>query len=182
MDEQIKQIAMRIAGLRDALDLTAEDMAQKTGVSANEIIQYESGTSDIPMSFLCTVAQVFGIETSTLVSGAEPHSQSFYLTRKGKGPSVERVAAYKYNDLASGFKNAKSTPFEVTVEANDAPLHLNMHSGQEFNLVLEGTLMLQIAGTELILTEGDSIYFDASKPHGMKALNGQKVRFLAIII
>lgn len=182
MNEQIRQIAMRLAGLRDALDLSVEEMAAKAGVPADDIRLYESGTSDIPMSFLCSVAQACGVETSTLVSGAEPHSQSFYLTRKGTGPSVERVSAYKYNDLASGFKNAKSTPFEVTVEPNDKPMHLNTHAGQEFNLVLEGTLMLQIAGTNLILTEGDSIYFDATKPHGMKAMNNAKVRFLAIII
>jgi len=42
--------------------------------------------------------------------------------------------------------------------------------------------MLSIGGRELILDPGDSVYFDSSQPHGMKALNGEPARFLAIII
>jgi quercetin dioxygenase-like cupin family protein len=49
-------------------------------------------------------------------------------------------------------------------------------------MVLEGSLLSSINGKEVILNEGDSIYFDATKLHGMKALNGEPVRFLALII
>ena len=68
------------------------------------------------------------------------------------------------------------------MEPNDQPITLNTHFNQEFNYVLEGTLLLRIAGNDLMLNEGDSIYFDATRPHGMKAMNGKKVKFLAIII
>ena len=95
---------------------------------------------------------------------------------------MERTKVYKYQALASGFRSAKSEPFEVTVEPNNQPIHLNTHPTQEFNFVLEGSLQIHIAGNDLILNEGDSIYFDASKPHGMKALNNKVVKFLAIII
>ena len=50
------------------------------------------------------------------------------------------------------------------------------------NLVIEGHMMLQIGDKQLFLNEGDSIYFDANRPHGMKALDGKRVQFLAIII
>lgn len=182
MNDQIRQIAERLKGLRDALDLSIEDVASKTGVQVSEIEIFESGESDIPMSFICDVAQAFGIEPSAIISGDEPKMSSYFLTRKGKGLSMERTKAYKYQALAAGFKGAIAEPFEVTVEPNDNPIHLNSHAGQEFNLVLEGTMMLSIAGKELILNEGDSIYFDSVKPHGMKALNGNKVKFLAIIM
>jgi quercetin dioxygenase-like cupin family protein len=49
-------------------------------------------------------------------------------------------------------------------------------------MVLEGDLLLIIDGKELILHEGDSIYFDSGKPHAMKALNNRPVRFFAIIL
>ena len=48
-------------------------------------------------------------------------------------------------------------------------------------MVLEGTLELTIGQKTLILEEGDSIYFDATQPHGMRALNGKNVKFFAII-
>ena len=85
---------------------------------------------------------------------------------------------------ASGFMNRNADPFIVTVEPkpNDEPIHYNSHSGQEFNLVLEGRMMLSIDGKDLILNEGDSLYFNSKLPHGMKALDGKKVRFLAVIM
>ena len=116
--------------------------------------------------------------------GDEPRMNSYFLTRKGKGAAVERTKAYKYQSLAAGFMNRKADPFIVTVEptTETQSIHLNTHPGQEFNLVLEGRVMLQIGTKELILDEGDSIYFDANRPHGMKALDGKPVKFLAIII
>lgn len=182
MNTQIKQIAERLHGLRDALDLTITQAAEKCNIPEAEYARYESGTSDIPLSFICQIAQTFNVETTALISGIDPHSLTYFVTRKGTGTSVERTKAYKYLALASGFRNAKAEPFEVTVEPNDQPIHLNTHPDQEFNLVLEGSLQLQIAGNDIILNEGDSIYFDATKPHGMKALNNKNVKFLAIII
>ena len=41
---------------------------------------------------------------------------------------------------------------------------------------------MRLNGKDLILNEGDSIYFNAELPHGMKALDDKKVSFLAIIM
>ncbi|MDR1738922.1 MAG: cupin domain-containing protein [Candidatus Symbiothrix sp.] len=182
MNEQIKQIAERLKGLRDALELSPEAMAERCHTTVAEIVRYESGKVDIPMSFLFDVAQQFNLATSTLISGDEPRMNSYFLTRAGKGKSVERSKAYKYQALASGFKKPQAEPFEVKVEPSDQPIHLNRHVGEEFNYLLEGRMQLQINGKDLILNVGDSIYFDSSLPHGMKALDNKPVRFLAIIL
>lgn len=182
MSEQIKQIAERLKGLRDSLDLTIEEMACKIGKSETDVTTYESGEKDIPMSYLFDVAQAFNIDTSTLISGEEPRMNAYFLTRYGQGKSIERTKAYKYQALASGYIHPKVEPMEVTVEPNNNPIYLNSYEGEEFNYVLEGRLHLQINGRDLILNPGDSIYFDSSYPHGMKALDNKPVKFLAIII
>ncbi|MGC3977116.1 MAG: XRE family transcriptional regulator [Paludibacteraceae bacterium] len=182
MNEHIKEIAVRVKGLREALDLTPEAIATETGVSVEQYLAYESGEHDISMSFLFQLAKRYGIDTVELLSGENAYSSSYFVTRKGTGIRVERSKAYKYQALAYGFKGNNAELFEVTVEPNNHPLVLNSHSGQEFNLVLEGTMQIHIAGNDIILEKGGSIYFDSSKPHGMKALNGEKVVFLAVII
>ena len=185
MNEQIRQIAQRLRGMRDAMDMTVDETARACHVSPADYESYESGNVDIPMNFICLFAKHFGIEPSTLFSGDEAYMNSYFLCRKDKGQSVERQKAYKYQALAMGFRQAKAEPFIVTVEPDetpDKPMHLNSHPSQEFNMVLEGTLMLQIDGKQLVLEEGDSIYFDSTRPHGMKALNGRPVRFFAIIL
>lgn len=182
LNEQIKQIAMRLKGLREVLDLSVGDVSGQTGISIKEIEQFESGEFDIPMSFICDVARAYKIEPAAIISGDEPKMQSYFLTRKGKGVSMERTKAYKYMALAAGFKNAVCEPFEVTIEPNDNPITLNSHTGQEFQLVLEGKILIQIDEKQLILQEGDSLYFDSLKKHGMKALDGKTARFLAVIL
>lgn len=182
MNHQIRQIADRLRGLREALDLTTEEFATKIGVEKTEAELYESGNADIPMSFLFRAAQTFGIDTTELLSGETARASAFFVTRKGTGISVERRKAYKYQALGAGFVGNHSEVFEVTVEPSDEAISLNTHIGQEFNYILQGTMQLHIAGNDLVLSEGDSIYFDSAKLHGMKALGGEKVIFLAVIL
>lgn len=182
MDEQIKQIAERLRGLRDVLELTVEDIARDCDISAEEYRLAETGDFDISVSMLQKVARQYGIALDALMFGEEPKMSSYFLTRAGKGTSIERTKAYKYQSLGAGFMNRNADPFIVTVEPNDRPIHYNSHNGQEFNLVLEGRMVVCIEGKELILNEGDSLYFNSKLPHGMKALDGKTVRFLAVIM
>jgi transcriptional regulator with XRE-family HTH domain len=184
MNEQIKQIAARLAGLRDALEITPEEMSRVCNLSVEEYLRLESGTVDISVSILHQIAQVYGVGLTTLMFGDEPKMNTYFITRKGKGVSVERTKAYKYQSLAAGFAGRKADPFLVTVhpKPDDEAPYLNSHAGQEYNLILEGRMLLQINGKDLTLEAGDSIYFNSELPHGMKALNGEKVRFLAIIL
>lgn len=184
MDEQIRQIGERVRGLRDALDLSMEQMAADCQLTLDQYQTIELGESDISVSTLQRIARRFEIPLDVLMFGEEPKMSAYFLTRKGTGISVERTKAYKYESLASGFRNRKADPFIVTVEPKpeDTPMYYNTHSGQEFNLVIEGRLLLSINGKELVLNPGDSLYFDSSLPHGMKALDGKTVKFLAIVM
>ena len=191
MDEQIKQIAERLRGLRerlrglrDALDLSVEEVASDCKLTVDEYRALESGESDLSVSLLQRIAHKYGITLDELMFGEEPKMKSYFLTRKGTGVSVERTKAYKYESLASGFKDRIADPFIVTVEPKPegTAVYFNTHEGQEFNLVIEGRLLLNINGKELILNPGDSLYFDSSKPHGMLALDGKTVKFLAVVM
>ena len=163
MNEQIKQIAERLRGLRDVLELTAEDIARDSDISAEEYRLAETGDYDISVSMLQKIARTYNVALDALMFGEEPKMSSYFVTRAGKGISIERTKAYKYQSLASGFMNRTADPFIVTV-------------------VIEGRMLINIEGKEIILNQGDSIYFNSKLPHGMKALDGKTVRFLAVIM
>jgi len=183
MNEEIRQIAERLKGLRDVLELSVEDVAGACGITPAQYLELESGTVDISVSVLHRMSQAYGVELTTLMFGDEPKMSAYFVTRKGKGVSVERTKAYKYQSLGAGFSKRKADPFMVTVhpKPDDEPVYQNSHAGQEFNYVISGCLLIQINGKDIILEEGDSIYFNSELPHGMKALNGNEVKFLAII-
>lgn len=184
MQERIKEVASRIKELRDILEIGADDMAANLRISREKYLSYENGEEDIPASILYEVSQRLGVEMSILLTGETPRMHYFSVTRKGQGVSVERRKQYKYQSLASNFINKKAEPFVVTVEPKpeNTPVHTNSHPGQEFNYVLEGSLKLLIRDNEILLEEGDSIYFDSSCEHAMVALNDKPARFLAIIM
>ena len=96
MNEQIKQIAERLAGLRDALEITPEEMAKVCNLTPEQYMKLESGTVDISVSVLHQISQAYGVELTTLMFGDEPKMSSYFITRKGKGIAVERTKAYKY--------------------------------------------------------------------------------------
>ncbi|MDO4703237.1 helix-turn-helix domain-containing protein [Tannerella sp.] len=184
MNEEIKQIAERLKGLREALEIGAEEVAKVCNMSPEEYLRLESGTVDISVSVLHSIARAYGVELTTLMFGGEPKMSTYFVTRNGKGVSVERTKAYKYQSLAAGFSKRRAYPFMVTVhpKPDSEPLYLNTHPGQEFNYVISGRMLFHINGKDLILETGDSIYFNSELPHGMKALDGETVQFLAVIV
>jgi quercetin dioxygenase-like cupin family protein len=184
MPGQVGQIATRIRELREIAGISLESLAKGIRVSPEAYREYESGAVDIPIGVLFEVAGFFKIELTEILTGEAPRLHKYCLVRKDKGVEVERRTPYRYQNLAYNFIHKKAEPFLVTVEPGpaDGAVSLNTHPGQEFNFVLEGTLKLVIDETELILNEGDSIFFDSGAKHGMKAVGDRRARFLAIIL
>lgn len=184
MSEQVRLIAARIKELRQISGLSEEKCASALNVSPETYRMYESGNHDIPVGFLYELSKFFGVELTELLTGDAPKLHAFSVVRKNKGVHVQRRSQYEYESLAFNFAHKKAEPFMVTVkpydDANEIPT--NSHPGQEFNYVIEGSLKIMIGGHEIVLNEGDSVYFDSSQPHGMKALNGKKAKFIAVII
>jgi len=184
MQEKIKEIAARIRELRELSEISVEKMAEYLQVSAETYEKYESGTEDISASILFEIAHRLQVDMATLLTGEEPRMNIFTVTRDGKGVSVERRKQYRYQNLAEKFIHKKAEFFIVTVEpkSQGTKPDTNSHPGQEFNYVLEGSLKVHIHNNEIVLNEGDSIYFDSNYEHAMEALEGEPAKFLAVIM
>jgi transcriptional regulator with XRE-family HTH domain len=184
MNEQIQLIAARIKELREIAGISAESFANELNIESELLLNYENGNLDIPVGFLYKVAHYFKLELSSLLRGDEPKLHVYAVVRKGKGLNVDRRKQYKYESLAWNFAHKKAEPFVVTVEPEptNVKIDFNAHPGQEFNYVLEGSLMIIVDGHEIVLNEGDSIYFDSVYLHAMKALNNRPAKFIAVIL
>lgn len=180
--ENIQQVARRLRGLRDALELTEAQVAQATGIDEQTYRNYESGNFDIPISFVQNLAARYGVQVPEILFGSSPRMTSYYVTRAGQGARVERSKAYSYESLAEGFADRIMHPFMVTMEPGSNPTaRPNSHAGQEFNYIVEGREEFHIGQRVIILNAGDSIVFNAQMPHYMQALDGKRVVFLSII-
>ncbi|SFM27548.1 helix-turn-helix domain-containing protein [Methanolobus profundi] len=184
MQEKIKEIAARVRELRDISDISVEEMAKELELPVDTYSRYENGEEDIPASILLEIAQHLNVDMSVLLTGEAPRMRVFSVTRKDKGVSAERRKDYKYQNIAANFAHKKAEPFVVRVDpkSEGTPVSMNSHPGQEFDYVLEGTLKVIIHGNELVLEEGDSIFFDSSYEHGMQSVGGKPAKFLAVIL
>jgi quercetin dioxygenase-like cupin family protein len=184
MSEKIKQIARRIQELRKISKLSVKAAADSLKVSQEQYRQYEAGSVDIPVSFLYEISRKFNVELTALLTGVEPRLHTYCLVKNGTGPSADRRKDYKYRDLAYNFIQKKAEVFLVNVDPKpkSSQAHFNSHPGQEFDYVLKGTLKVILDGHELVLEEGDSLYFNSGLKHAMVALNRKPVKFLAVIL
>jgi len=182
MQEKIIEIANRIKELREVSDVTPEEISAQLDISVDTYLNYESAAADIPASMLHEIANYFKVDLSLLLTGESPRMNVFTVTRDGKGVSVERRSQYKYQALAEKFIGKKIEPFVVTAEPKEETPTLHSHPGQEFNYILEGSMILYIHNNEIVLNEGDSIYFDSNYPHAMRSLNNKPAKFLAVIL
>ena len=180
MREELMWVAQRIAGMRDLSDFSPAEVAAKVGLDEETYLAYESGKADIPVSVLYELSRLYNIDLTVLLTGEEPRATDYFVVRKDRGIAVDRRKEYGYQNLAYGFVDKVMEPFMVTVEPKEE-YHQYAHAGQEFSLVMEGTLQIFIDKYNVILEPGDAVYFSSQKPHGMRALNGKPARFLSVL-
>jgi len=184
MQEKIKEIAARVRELREICGILSDEMAQRLGISAAAYRKYENAEEDFPASMLFEIAQHLNVDMTVLLTGEDPKMHVFTVTRKDKGVGVDRRKDYKYKSIASNFVHKKAEPLLVQVDLKPEGTgpSMNSHPGQEFDYVLEGTLKVFIHNNEIVLEEGDSIFFDSNYAHGMQAVGRKPAKFLAVIM
>ena len=182
MNEYNKDIGNRIRELRELSDITVKEIADELNITQETYLQYENAEADIPASFLYELAHIFKVDLGLLLTGEESRMSIFDVTRANKGISVDRSKEYTHENLCSNFIHKQAETFLVTIDPENTTPSLNSHPGQEFNYVLEGSIKLFIYNNEIILNEGDSIFFDSRYGHALIALNDKPAKMLAVII
>lgn len=183
VSDQVRQIAQRVKELREISDLTVAEVASKVELSPEEYEAYESGRVDMSISLLIKLSELYGVDTTTLLTGQAPRLSVCALTRRNMGTTVKRAKHYIYKNLAYNFNHRKIEPLLVTVEpGTNADMESNSHEGHEFDYVLQGALRLKVGDQDMILNEGDSAYYDSIHPHAMQAYGDKTCVFLAMVI
>jgi mannose-6-phosphate isomerase-like protein (cupin superfamily) len=183
VEKAYTHIAPRLRGLRDAIGLSMEELGAKVGETWQNVERYESGTVDIPVSYISEVAKVGNVDLTVLISGGEARLHDFCLVRAGQGLSVDRRKDYDYKNLAYTFAGRKMEPFLIRVPPKpEKAVNFTQHPGQEFIYMLEGRLEISLGHKKLELGPGDALYFDPTNPHALRGLDNQDAVFLDVIL
>ena len=124
METRIVEIAERIKGLREMMDITPEEMAEAAGVELEEYLKHENGEQDFGFTFLYKCADKLDVDIVELLTGENPRLSFYSIVRKGEGLDIKRRAGFKYEHLNYRFKNKIAETFLVQRQGRGAYLYL----------------------------------------------------------
>ncbi len=183
---QLQNIAQRIREMRQIMGYTPKEMAEMTEVTEEAYRSYESGNIDLPFTFIHKCAKVYGLEITDILEGHSAKLSGYTVTRRGEGLTTASEDGITIQDMAPLFRKKLATPYWVTYQYSEElqkkPIHTVTHAGQEFDMVVKGSMRIRIGDREEVLREGDSVFFKSSTPHGMIAIDGEDCVFLAMIM
>lgn len=186
MTSELQEFAGRLRSLRELSDISVEEMAEVCGVTVEEYLNCEEGKHDFPFTFIYKAAQKLGVDMADLLTGEGPRLSLMSVVRAGKGVQIKRQKGLNYFNLGYHFKDRYAEPFLVEgkydPEADNQPIPMVYHEGQEFDYVLKGQLRVRVDQNEVVLNPGDAIYFDSGHPHGNVPTGGEDCLFLAVVI
>ena len=182
----LMDLAHRIREMREISGISISEMAEKTEVSVDQYLTYEAGETDIPFTFIHKCALTFNVGMSDLLEGQSARLSTCTVMRKGRLLDPIREDGIQIMNMAPMFRNKIAEPYwvkyEYSEELQNKPIHTTQHSGQEFDYIMSGRLKVQVGDTVEYLSEGDSIFYNSSLPHGMIAVGGQDCTFLAFVM
>jgi quercetin dioxygenase-like cupin family protein/DNA-binding Xre family transcriptional regulator len=151
--------------VRKARNLSLHDVAEATGISASFLSLVEKDRSDITIGRLVRLIDFYGISITDLLPFAAREEYPEVIRpsdRRALQSAVEGIDVY----LLTSDTKRQMMPLEVDFEPGARLAEPGRHAGEEWILVLEGELRLELEGSEpRLLRQGDSAYYPAERPH-----------------
>jgi transcriptional regulator with XRE-family HTH domain len=176
-------VGARVKSLREAMDLSLRDLAERSGVSAPMLSQVERGDTSPTLAVAQKIAAGLDLTLSQLLRLDE--DRHVVVVRSGKG-RTRRRRGHKLEELTPPLPGQRAdvsahtlAPGAATGAPDDPPIH--EPGSRETAVVVEGTAELFIDGQRHELREGDSVTFDADLPHHFENNGEADARLVAVV-
>jgi transcriptional regulator with XRE-family HTH domain len=173
----------RVKTLREAMDLSLRDLAERSGVSAPMLSQVERGDTSPTLAVAEKIAAGLDLTLSQLLRLDE--DRHVVVVRAGKG-RTRRRRGHRLEELTPPLPGQRAdvsvhtlAPGAATGAPDDPPIH--EPGSRETTVVVEGTAELFIDGQQHELHEGDSVTFDADLPHHFENNGKRDTRLIAVV-
>jgi XRE family transcriptional regulator, regulator of sulfur utilization len=176
-------VGARVRSLREAMDLSLRDLADRSGVSAAMLSQVERGDTSPTLTVAQKIAAGLDLTLSQLLRLDEDRHVVVVRagdrrTRKRRGHRVEEITPPLPGQRADVSVHTLA-PGAATGGPDDPPMH--EPGSRETAVVVEGAVELFIDGRRHELAEGDSVTFDAELPHHFENNGSDEARLIAVV-
>jgi len=184
METQI-HIGPRVRALREAMDLSLRDLAERSGVSAPMLSQVERGETSPTLQIASRIAAGLELRLSQLLRLDESGTVTIVRGHeRRRGGSPDRGHAFEVLTAPLPGQRAELSRHTLTAGARtggagDPPMH--EPGSREIALVESGSVVLDIDGERHDLVAGDCVTFDADLPHHFENPGPEDAALLAVV-
>jgi len=185
--EDITPIGKRLQEIREMQKMSLEQFSQVSGIDKEKIKDIEDQIIFPDLGTIVKLSKALRIGTGFLLG--EKSGYSYSLIRKRDRKNIQRFSTgsadrpnYQYQSLADGLKDRHMETFLVTLNTDIGNTELSSHDGEEFLVVMEGSIKVVLGNKEEILEEGDSIYYLATIPHNVMNMSGKEKAVIMAVI
>jgi XRE family transcriptional regulator, regulator of sulfur utilization len=176
-------VGARVKSLREGLDLSLRDLAERSGVSAPMLSQVERGDTSPTLAVAQKIASGLDLTLSQLLRLDEDRHvvvvrQRDRRARRRRGHKVEELTPPLPGQRADVSEHSLA-PGATTGAPDDPPVH--EPGSRETAVVLDGAVELFIDGQRHELAAGDSVTFDADLPHHFENNSSSEARLIAVV-
>lgn len=176
----INEIADKIRDLRKEKSLTLKDLSIKTGLSVSFLSQVENGSSSLAILSLKKIAEALDVNINYFFE--VPEVNNFLVKSEENEIFKIEGSDSKFVRLSGDFPNRKLESMIVIIPPEHQHGSNFNHPGEEFIYIMEGVLIVVLAGTEYLLKEGDSIHFPSTIDHlWINPLRQQETKILTVL-
>jgi transcriptional regulator with XRE-family HTH domain len=178
-------LGARVRSLREAMDLSLRDLAERSGVSAPMLSQVERGETSPTLQVATRIAHGLELRLSQLLRLDEQSSVTIVRSAERRvGPAT--ASGHSYEVLTPPLPGQRAelsrhilAPHAVTGGPGDPPMH--EPGSRETALVAQGTVILHCDGVPHELHDGDCVTFDADLPHHFENPADAEAVLLAVV-
>jgi len=163
------RLGERVRQLRQARAWTLEEAARRAGLARSTLSKIENEQMSPTFDAVQKLARGLGIDVPQLFTPPvdDRVTGRRAVTQAGAGRGLA-TTTYEHELLATDITRKRMLPYRTRVRARDFADFGGWvrHDGEEFLLVLEGSLRLFTEFYEPVdLGQGDSVYYDATMGH-----------------
>ena len=186
--EKSALVGSKIKSIRESKSITIEQVAERSGVSVDQIERIEANLNLPSLAPLIKIARALGVRLGTFLDDSEQLGP--VVCRKDeqkKGISFSNESANSHNNLnffplAESKTGRHMEPFLIDVDsASKDEYQVSTHEGEEFIYVIEGVIEVTYGKNKYVINAGESIYYDSIVDHNVHAANDSKAKILAVV-
>jgi transcriptional regulator with XRE-family HTH domain len=181
-----KPLGQMLSRMRFENRWTLAEVSRRTGVSISSLSKIENNQSSPAYSVLVRLSEGLGIDFADLIgTPTQTFATAARVITRADGGTKYATKMGLYEALAPDLAEKSMQPMVIDIpvrSANARPVR-SAHKGEEFVYVLEGEVTFHMEPyAPVILSRGDTVYFDASAEHGFSSNTDQHSRILSVCL